>query len=65
MPKIVFKILILVVLFLGTWLVLEQVNWMKIFKVKKLTDETEQKLGQLFLKIFTERETMIVDKSVI
>ncbi|MBW0161591.1 MAG: M48 family metallopeptidase [Sediminibacterium sp. Gen4] len=65
MPKIVLKILILVVLFLGTWFVLEQVNWMKIFKVKKLTDETEQKLGQLFLKIFTERETMIVDKSVI
>lgn len=65
MPKIVLKILLLVVLFLGTWFVLEQVNWMKIFKVKKLTDETEQKLGQLFLKVFTERETMIVDRSVI
>lgn len=65
MPKIVLKILLLVVLFLGTWFVLEQVNWMKTFKVKKLTDETEQKLGQLFLKVFTERETMIVDRSVI
>lgn len=64
MLKLLFKALILVALFFGTWLLLDQINWMKLFRVKEVTDETEQKLGNLFLKIFTEGETMIDDPAV-
>ena len=58
MKKIIFQGLIIIVLFLATWFVLMQIDWVTIFKVQKITDKTEVKLGELFWEIFrkTERE---------
>jgi len=58
MKKIIIQGLIIIALFLATWFVLIQIDWVTIFKVQKITDKTEEKLGELFWEIFqkTERE---------
>ncbi len=48
--------LILVVLFFSTWFVLKQVDWVTLFKVKKVTNKTEEKLGELFWHIYQNSE---------
>jgi beta-barrel assembly-enhancing protease len=52
MKKTIFQGSITVLLFFGTWFALTQIDWIKIFKVEKVTDKTEQKLGDLLLGSF-------------
>lgn len=52
MKKIIFQGTIIILLFFGTWFALKQINWVKVFKVQKVADKTEQKLGELFLELF-------------
>jgi beta-barrel assembly-enhancing protease len=58
MKKAIIQGVIIIVLFLTTWFVLTQIDWVTIFKVQQVTDKTEEKLGDLFWEIFqkTERE---------
>jgi hypothetical protein len=49
MKKIIIQGAITILLFFGTWYALTQIDWVKVFKVQKVTDKTEQKLGELFL----------------
>lgn len=58
MKKIIIQGLITIALFFVTWFVLIQINWVTIFKVQKITDTTEEKLGEMFWEVFqkTERE---------
>jgi predicted Zn-dependent protease len=58
MKKSIIQGLITIALFFATWFVLIQIDWVTIFKVQKITDKTEDKLGELFWEIFqkTERE---------
>lgn len=60
MKKIIVQALIIIGLFFATWFVLLQINWVTIFKIEKITDKTEEKLGELFWEIFqkTERENV-------
>ena len=60
MKKIVIQGLMIVLLFFSTWFVLAQVDWMNVFKVRQLTDKTEESLGELFWEIFkkTEKENL-------
>ena len=44
--------LITIALFFATWFALQQINWVSVFKVQKLTDKTEEKLGELFWDMF-------------
>lgn len=68
MKKIFFQGIIIVTSFVLVWLAFKQVNWMDIFSVNKVTDNTEEKLGKLFWEIFekTEKENKdpFVTKSV-
>jgi len=48
--------LITVALFFSTWFVLMQIDWIKVFKVQKLSDKTDEKLGNLFWEIFQKSE---------
>lgn len=64
MKKILLQGLMLVVFFFGSWLLIDQVNWMNIFRVKEVTDETEQKLGKIFLDVFIKEEKIINDTEV-
>jgi beta-barrel assembly-enhancing protease len=56
MKKIIIQGAITILLFFGTWYALTQIDWVKVFKVQKVTDKTEQKLGELFWEVFKKTE---------
>jgi predicted Zn-dependent protease len=59
MKKIIIQGLISVFLFLGIWFVLNQIDWLNIFKVQQLSNKTEQKLGDLFWDVYKKSEKEI------
>jgi beta-barrel assembly-enhancing protease len=65
MKKTIFQGSITVLLFFGTWFALTQIDWIKIFKVEKVTDKTEQKLGDLLLEVFKKSDKEIKNVYVI
>ncbi len=56
MKKVIIQGAITILLFFGTWYALTQIDWVKVFKVQKVTDKTEQKLGELFWEVFKKTE---------
>lgn len=54
MKKIVIQGLILMAVFCSTFLVLRQLDWMKLFKVENYTQKTEKKLGEQLWKIYKD-----------
>mgnify|MGYP002628458639 FL=1 len=56
MKKIIIQGAITILLFFGTWNALAQIDWVKVFKVQKVTAKTEQKLGELFWEVFKKTE---------
>lgn len=48
--KLIIQGTITILLFLGTWLLLSQIGWVKHFKIQEATDRTEEKLGELIWK---------------
>jgi predicted Zn-dependent protease len=56
MKKLLIQGLVLILLFLSTWFLLQQVNWMSVFRVEKVTEKTEQKLGDLFWDFFKKAD---------
>jgi predicted Zn-dependent protease len=65
MKKPIIQGLITILLFFGTWNVLTQIDWIKIFKVQQVTDKTEQKLGELFWEVFKKSEKEIKNTHVV
>jgi predicted Zn-dependent protease len=65
MKKPIIQGLITILLFFGTWYVLTQIDWIKIFKVQQVTDKTEQKLGELFWEVFKKSEKEIKNTHVV
>lgn len=59
MKKIVFQGAIITLAFFVTWFALAQIDWIKVFKVQRVTDKTEQKLGEVFLEFFKKSEKEI------
>jgi len=57
MKKVIIQGLIIIASFFASWLVLDQVNWMRLFKVEQTTKKTEEKLGELFLDVFKNANT--------
>jgi predicted Zn-dependent protease len=58
MKKTLIQGIITIALFFATWFILTQIDWVTVFKVQKVTDKTEEKLGELFWEILqrTEKE---------
>lgn len=52
MKKTILQGLLSVFLFFATWFALNEIDWLKIFKVEKITNKTEEKLGDLFGEVF-------------
>ena len=48
MKKSIIQGVISIGLFFGMWFSLKEIDWVGIFKVEKITDKTEQKLGDIF-----------------
>ncbi len=57
MKKIILQITILVALFFSTLYLIRQVNWMKLFRIDKITKSTEEKLGDLIWKTYSKTAT--------
>jgi beta-barrel assembly-enhancing protease len=51
--------LIILIFFFGTWFALNQIDWVKLFKIQKVTEKTEKKLGDLFWEVFKKTEVEI------
>ncbi len=56
MKKTIIQGVISILLFFGTWFVFTKIDWVTVFKVHKITDKTEEKLGNLFWEIFQKTE---------
>lgn len=52
MKKTLIQGFISIILFFSTWFVLTKIDWITIFKVEKITNKTEEKLGELFWDTF-------------
>jgi predicted Zn-dependent protease len=64
MRKILFELTVSVALLLGTWLLLSQVDWMKLFNIEQTTKNTEEKVGDLFWDLLKKSETEITGSAV-
>ena len=56
MKKTILQGLIIIALFISTWFALNQIDWLTVFKVQKITDKTEEKLGEIFWEIYQKTE---------
>jgi len=65
MKKTIIQGAITVILFLGTWLALTQIDWVKVFKVQRVSDKTEQKLGEVFWDVIKKTEKEISNKLIV
>jgi predicted Zn-dependent protease len=59
MKKLLVQGGILVLSFLLLWLLLRQVDWYSVLRIQKVTDKTEEKLGDLFWEMYQKSETEI------
>ncbi|MBS4042502.1 MAG: M48 family metallopeptidase [Chitinophagaceae bacterium] len=53
MKKLILQIAVLIAVFFAVFTLSKQINWMKLFKVDKLTKSTEDKLGDLIWKSYS------------
>jgi predicted Zn-dependent protease len=65
MKKTALQGLTLIVLFFTICFGLMQIDWLTLFKVQKITDKTEQKLGELFWDVFKKTESENTDPYVV
>ena len=65
MRKLFIELIVSVGLLLGTWLILSQVDWMKLFKIEQTTKSTEEKVGDLFWDLLKKSETEITTTSAV
>ena len=57
--------LVIVALFLFFWLSLSRVNWVQIFQVEKISDKTEEKLGELIYETISTGKEEITDTLIV
>ena len=65
MRKILIELVISVSILLGVWVLLSQVDWMKLFNIEQTTKSTEAKIGDLFWDLLSKSETEITSVSVV
>lgn len=64
MTKIIFQAVISISLFFALWIGLSKIDWMTIFKVEKVTETTEKKLGDLFWDLYADSEKEIKSEKI-
>jgi predicted Zn-dependent protease len=65
MKKTILQGAIIVVLFVSAFFALSRIDWMRVFKVQQVTDQTEEKLGDLFWKVFEKSGKEVKDRDVV
>jgi len=65
MKKILTELVLTVGIIVAVWFGLSQVDWMKLFKIKQTTQNTEEKIGDLFWKMMQNSETEMTSDSIV
>lgn len=65
MEKTFIQGVIIVLSFFGIWFGLQQVDWMNVFRVEHYSDETEEKLGEIFWEMIESTEEIVKDKYLV
>ncbi|HUH50947.1 MAG TPA: M48 family metallopeptidase [Flavobacterium sp.] len=65
MRKILLQGAVILALFLSVWFVFAQIDWVAILKVEKITNKTEEKLGDLFWEIIKESDKEITQPIIV
>lgn len=65
MNKVLIQGVISVLVFFSLWSLLNEVDWMEVFRVEKTTDETEEKLGELIWETISRTEEEIKEIEVV
>jgi beta-barrel assembly-enhancing protease len=65
MKRILIEGLLIIVMFLGSWFLLNQINWMKVFGVETMTQKTEQKLGDKLWEWFQKTDHEVTDTVIL
>ncbi len=65
MMKTLLKGLAIATSYFLVWYVFSLVNWVSLFQIERISDETEKKLGDLFWESIKQTETVIKDKEVV
>ena len=65
MKKILIELIISVAIIAAVWIGLSQVDWMKLFNIEQTTQDTEEKIGDLFWDLMKKSETEITAESVV
>lgn len=64
MKKIILQVLLLIVLFAGTWAALSNIPFVKIFNLSEKVNIDEEALGDMIWKTIEETETIVKDKAL-
>lgn len=64
MKRVWYQLLLLLVLFFGTWRLLSSINFMKIFDIEKKVAVNEKKLGDIIWEVIAKTEHVVKDTSV-
>ncbi len=65
MQKALFQAFLIAAIFFLSWFALSKIDWMTLFNVKKATQSTEEKLGELFWDLFRNTEREVSDSLVV
>lgn len=65
MQKTSTRFFLLTFTFVGSWLLLGQVNWMEMFGIREKSDATEEALGELYWDQVSAGKTVITDATVV
>ncbi len=65
MEKIIIRLIIIVALFFAIYTALQQIDWITLFNVEKITSKTEEKLGDLFWDVINQHEKEITDVNIV
>ena len=65
MKKILIELVLTISVIAIVWFGLSQVDWMKLLNVKQTTQNTEEKVGDLFWKMLKKSETEITADSIV
>jgi len=64
MKKLFYQAIIIIAVFFATWLLLDQVDWMHLFRVDQASSKIEQKLGKQIWELIQQTEDVIEDEEV-
>jgi len=65
MKKVLIELVFTVAIMVAVWFGLSQVDWMKLLNIEEATQNTEEKIGDLFWKMIKNTESEITSDSIV